>query len=216
MIPATGELPLEQDQSRKHEAVYLLHGFAGRPLLMSRMARYLSRANYQVHNWGYSGVLKTVADHAAALGSDLERVVDAGLIRRVHFVSHSLGGIIIRQMLTELQRPYLGRVVMLAPPNTGSHVASLCSFLLRRLCPILQEISTKADSYVNQLQPPLQAEIGVIAASRDWVVRRKNTHLATQKDHIVVRGDHIRLPLLRVAAEQTLHFLETGSFLRDK
>lgn len=204
-----------QAMDRDREAVFLLHGFAGRPLWMSRLARFLCGAKYAVHNWRYSGVRKTIADHAAALSSELERVVAGGKIRRVHFVTHSLGGIIIRQMLSERQLPFIGRIVMLAPPNTGSHVAHAFSLLFGRLCPILGEMSTKADSYVNRLHVPHEVEIGVIAASRDWVVRRKNTHLTTQKDHIVIRGDHIRLPFLRASAEQTLHFLETGLFRRD-
>jgi pimeloyl-ACP methyl ester carboxylesterase len=208
----TSPLPMGD---RQREAVYLLHGFAGRPLWMSRLARHLCGARYTVHNWRYSGVRKTIADHAAALGRQVGRVVDSGSIHRVHFVTHSLGGIIIRQMLAEYQQPHIGRVVMLAPPNTGSHVAHAFSLLLGRLCPILGEMSTKADSYVNRLHVPHQVEIGVIAASRDWVVRRKNTHLPTQKDHIVIRGDHIRLPFLRTAADQTLHFLEHGLFQHE-
>jgi hypothetical protein len=77
---------------------------------------------------------------------------------------------------------------------------------------VLKELSSRADSYVNRLGEPRQLEVGVIAASDDWVVRRRNTHLASERDHIVVRGDHVRLPLLQACAQQTLSFLETGSF----
>ncbi len=200
----------------KGEVVYVLHGFGGRPLLMHRLASYLRRQNYAVRNWGYSSFRQTVAFHAAELRDELDRAAAEDDFRRVHFVTHSLGSIIVRQILCDQRPRNLGRIVMLAPPNSGSHMARALAAVLGGVCPILHEISTKPGSYVNRLAAPPQVEIGVIAASRDWIVSRRSTHLETQTDHIVVRGDHIRLPLLRASAEQAHHFLATGTFRRSR
>jgi hypothetical protein len=148
------------------------------------------------------------------LNEDIAVTLATSRFERLHFVTHSLGSIIVRAMLREGRLPQLGRVVMLAPPNAGSHMAWALSPVLGWLCPVLREISTAPNSYVNQLGAPSWKEIGVIAASNDWMVRRRSTHLETQLDHIVIRGDHIRLPLLRETAEQVVHFLNKGAFRR--
>lgn len=213
----TKRVPLEREflaTDVPREAVYLLHGFAGRPALMRRLARYLCQSNYAVHNWAYPSVRKPIDYHAARLRRELETAALAGRFEKIHFVTHSLGGIVVRQTLRELDAPVVGRVVMLGPPNNGSDVARAGSLVLGRVCPVLQELSTKPGSFVNRLDAPAGIEIGVIAASNDWVVRQRYTHLQTQRDHIVIRGDHLRLPLLRDAALQALHFLNTGSFHR--
>jgi triacylglycerol lipase len=194
------------------ELVYLLHGFAGLPLWMHRLARFLRRQNYMVRAWGYSSVRTTIAQHTTALRRDLAGALADSQFQRLHFITHSAGSIIVRNLLREACPRKLGRVVMLAPPNSGSHIAWALSRVLGWLCPILREISTAPGSYVNRLGPPPQTEIGIIAASHDWMVRRCNTHLQTQRDHIVIRGDHVRLPLLREAAEQAIYFLATGTF----
>jgi pimeloyl-ACP methyl ester carboxylesterase len=196
----------------RQEAVYLLHGFAGNPLLMHRLARHLRRTNYAVRQWGYPSTRRTIAFHASRLRDEIDRVAEADEFERIHFVAHSLGSIIVRQAFHSDHPPIVGRIVMLAPPNAGSHFARAGAAVIGRFCPVLRELSTRPDSYVNQLGPSSLREIGVVAASNDWVVRRRNTHLPTQRDHIVVRGDHVRLPLLRTSADQTLHFLATGSF----
>jgi hypothetical protein len=198
------------------EAVYLLHGFAGNRLMMSRLARFLARRNYVVYNWKYSSVRLKIAHHADALRYDVERSARADAVRRIHFVTHSLGSIIVRKAFLDNQPDILGRIVMLAPPNGGSGVARAGAVVIGRLCPVLHELSSQPNSYVNRLAVPNRLEIGVIAASNDWVVRRHNTNITSQRDHIVVRGDHVRLPLLRGAAEQAHHFLRTGAFSHDR
>jgi pimeloyl-ACP methyl ester carboxylesterase len=203
----------ESPTSEDREVVYLLHGFGAMPLIMTRLSRCLQRNNYVIRNWGYRSIRKTVAFHAEELRNEVYRVAEEGEFTRLHFVTHSLGSIVVRHALCESMLPLVSRIVMLAPPNGGSHVARAGSLVLGRLCPVLRELSDKSGSFVNRLGEPAQVEIGVIAASNDWVVLRRNTHLKSERDHIVVRGDHLRLPLLRTCAEQTLQFLKTGVFL---
>ncbi len=194
------------------ELVFLLHGFGGRPLLMSRVARHLAGREYAIRNWTYPSLRKPVAHHAASLRDELARVTAERSYARVHFVTHSLGGVVVRQLLCREPPGNVGRIVMLAPPNAGSHVAWISSVFLRGLCPVLREISDRKTSFVNALDEPGNVEIGIIAGSGDWVVRQRSTHLASERDHIVLRGGHLRLPFLRTCALQTEHFLRHGTF----
>jgi pimeloyl-ACP methyl ester carboxylesterase len=192
--------------------VVLLHGFGGRPVLMSRVARYLRRNNYVVRNWAYRSVRGQIGDHSSRLRDEVACIAAHGRFDHIHFVTHSLGGIVVRQLLSQTALNALRRIVMLAPPNAGSHVARIGSMVLRGLCPVLLEISDQKSSLVNRLSAPPDVEIGIIAGSGDWVVPQSSTHLPNERDHIVLRGGHLRLPFLMSCVEQTGHFLRHGAF----
>ncbi len=192
--------------------VYLLHGFGGRPLLMSRLASYLRRNNFTVRNWTYPSVREEIASNAERLREEIERAVLEGGFTRVDFVTHSLGGIVVRRLLSQSSPVSIGRVVMLAPPNAGSHMARFGSMFLRGFCPVLREISDRPTRFVEISSEPSDVEIGIIAGSGDWVVRQASTHLPNERDHIVLRGGHLSLPFLKSSVVQTEHFLRHGTF----
>lgn len=195
-----------------NELVYVLHGFAGRPILMARVARYLRQNNYTVRNWGYRSIRKSVPFHAVRLRDDIAKAVDEAEWSRIHFVTHSLGGIVVRHMLSECISSVFGRIVMVAPPNSGSRLARVGSVFLRGLCPALRDISTERSSLIHSLCTSHDIEIGIIAGAGDWVVRPPSTHLPNARDYIVLRAGHLRLPLVKACAEQATHFLRHGSF----
>lgn len=194
------------------EMVFLLHGFAGRPVLLARIARDLVGAGYHVRNWAYPSVFHHAERHSQQLREEIERLSQGKTHSRIHVVGHSLGGIVTRLAFMDGAPEKLGRIVMLAPPNQGSHLARRASKLLGRWCPVLRELSDDEQSFVNRLGhfPPL--EIGVIAASRDWVVSRRCTHLPSQIDHTVVSGSHVSVPFKAEASNQVLSFLRYGRF----
>ncbi len=204
----------QSDGSRPRELVFLLHGFGGRPVLMSRVARHLLRARFAVCNWTYPTVRRGVSYQAERLREAIAQASAEGSYSCIHFVTHSLGGIVVRHMLCHVPMIGVGRIVMLAPPNSGSHVARVSSMILRRMCPVLQELSDRTSSLVNCLGAPSNVEIGIIAGSGDWVVWQHNTHLASQRDHIVLPGGHLSLPFRRSSAHQIEHFLKHGAFNR--
>jgi len=200
------------ETSTTRDAVVLVHGLAANRLIMAPLARALGQFYGQVVNWGYSSLWSPLECHSQRLAALLKGLEDK--VERVHLVTHSMGGIITRLALTEFQPRRLGRLVMVAPPNRGSHVASRLAPWLGRICPPLVQLTDAADSLVCRLPLPQVPELGVIAAATDFLVREPSTRLGCETDHITLPGLHSSLLWRRETAEQVQHFLEHGRFRR--
>lgn len=148
--------------------VVLLHGLGRTPLSMKRIEWTLQKQNYCVINVGYPSTRVSIQD---AADDWLDKVVNTRVTNssaKIHFVCHSLGGIVLRQYLSNHEIPNLGRVVMLAPPNHGSELADR----LRENCfyrlatgPAGQQLGTSECSVPNRLGS-IDFELGVIAGDR--------------------------------------------------
>ena len=202
-------------QSRKN-LVVLLHGLGANRFVMTRLAWLLRQGGFEVDNLGYRSTHGSIESHATRLRGHLARRNNDAEVERIHLVTHSMGGIVARRALREEKPAKLGRIVMLGPPNAGSHVARLFAIPFGRWCPALVELSDEPGSYVNRLEQPADLEIGIIAAAADRVVKLDSTMLRCQRDHIVVPGHHGVLPWRRDATEHVIHFLRTGRFHREE
>jgi hypothetical protein len=148
----------------------------------------------------------------------------------VHFVTHSLGGILVRQYLQHHTISNLGRVVMLSPPNHGSEVSDLLKdytiyqFILG---PAAQQLGTDKDSLTKQLGP-VKGEIGIItgvSSSDPWFspvipgdddgkVSVESAKLDEMSDFMTVPNGHTFIMRDEIVIKQILHFLKQGSFYR--
>src|ERR1700730_14728877 len=158
---------------RATEGVILLHGLCRTSASMDKMASALAAAGYYVENIDYSS-------RSASVEKSSDMAIDRALAdsemqscSRIHFVTHSLGGILVRSYFSRHDRGRLGRVVMLGPPNRGSEVVDNLGswWLFRKLNgPAGCELRTDLDSTPNKLGP-VNFELGVIAGDRsiNWI-----------------------------------------------
>lgn len=190
--------------------VILIHGLTGNRWVLGPLNRFLLQQDYRPMRWCYRSVGNSVMGHARRLKEFLEREADSS--EPLHFVTHSMGGIILRAVLAEMnwQRP--GRLVMLAPPNHGSRVAALASRCFHYLCPALSDISTSPDSLVHRLPTVGSLDTGVIAGTQDVLVHLESTFLANQADHVLVSCGHNRILYHQEVRQEVLHFLKNGRF----
>ena len=152
-----------------NECVVLLHGLARTAMSMNKMQRELEAAGYLTANVDYPSRHHTVEVLAQiAVTEGLQACRARGGVERIHFVTHSLGGILVRQYLKEFDITELGRVVMLGPPNQGSAAVDELSDMpgfdwLNG--PAGRQLGQGENSLPLQLGPA-NFEVGVIAGNR--------------------------------------------------
>jgi pimeloyl-ACP methyl ester carboxylesterase len=195
--------------------VVLVHGLGAHRMVMAPLVRHLRGRFGRVWNWGYSSLWSRIEQHGERLARALVRLDEDPTVAGFHLVTHSMGGIVARLALAERIPAKLGKIVMLAPPNRGSHMARKFAPWLGRICPPLVQLSDERDSYVVSLPPPQGVPIGVIAATSDLLVAEAATHLPTERDHVVLPGMHTTLVWRRETAMHVVHFLEHGHFPRQ-
>jgi pimeloyl-ACP methyl ester carboxylesterase len=208
--------------------VILLHGLARSDDSMAVLASALEEEGYCVANVDYdsrAGDIESLA--VAAISPALKVCADAG---KIHFVTHSLGGILVRQYLAHHEIENLGRVVMLGPPNKGSEVVDTL-----RDVPGYHfingdaglELGTDENSIPNQLGPA-NFDLGIIAGTHtvnlilsemipgpnDGKVSVENTRLEGMNDHIAMEVTHTFMMRNDEVIEQVIHYLENGKFKR--
>ena len=195
---------------------------------MESMERALSAAGYQVLNVDYrsrAGSIEQLSEDV--VGRAVEECQRAGA-KKIHFVTHSLGGIVVRSYLARHTPTNAGHLVMLGPPNQGSEVVDKLGklkFFRKVTGPAGAELGTGTNSIPNKLGPP-NCSVGVIAGSRslNWInslmipgsddgkVSVERTKLPEMADHVVVPATHPFLMRNKTAIRQTMTFLQVGRF----
>ena len=213
---------------RRRDGVILLHGIGMSSWTMRVAERTLREAGYRALNLDYPGRRLGLAALAAHVHEASVRWI-AGCDGEVHFLTHSMGGLVTRVLLTMHRPASLGRVVMLGPPNGGSEIADLLAryALYRRVFgPVGLELTTRRSAALTTLLGEVDYPVGVIAGRRaidplSWMLLPKpndgkvavaHTRVCGMTDHLVLPVDHtfmVRDPdVLRAA----LRFLRFGRF----
>lgn len=208
------------------EAVVLLHGLGRRAGSMERLAERLQSAGFSVHNVSYPSRKGDPETLLAAVAAKIEACcADAG---RLHFVGHSLGGILARAHIARTRPRQLGRVVLLSPPNQGSEIIDALgdAWLFEVIMgPTARTLGTAEDSLPNRLPPP-DYELGVIAATASinplgsWLIPGDDDGMVSicrmriegMADFVTVDRTHAFVMRGPEVAEQVAVFLRTGRF----
>ena len=216
--------------TENQECVILLHGLCRTSRSMVPMEKALSASGYRVLNVDYPSRTASVEKLSEdAIGRALADCQKTGAVK-IHFVTHSLSGILVRSYLSRHTIPQLGGVVMLGPPNQGSEVVDKLGswWIFKKLNgPAGNELGTDKNSTPNRLGPASFCA-GVIAGDRsiNWInsllipgkddgkVSVERTKLAGMADHLVIHATHPFLMRNRMTIRQTIHFLQTGRFER--
>ena len=196
---------------------------------MRALARAAREAGYATlaPNYGWRGLsLRAIVARIDPLIAEFEQKQDGP----IHFVTHSLGGLVVRALLAARRPERLGRVVMLAPPNSGSELADLLyrlgldKFILGPVGPHLRTGRRAED---EELLGTVDFDCGIIAADQpidpilprlllprpnDGKVTVAATRVAGMRDHIVLPVSHTLMVYDRRVVAQVMAYLETGAF----
>ena len=192
------------------------------------MEDFLADHNFSVCNLNYPSRHFSIPELAEKVRKKIIHEKKLDHSSKLHFVTHSMGGIIVRQIQATHPLPSLGRVVMLGPPNQGSEVVDkLGNMRIFRAIngPASLQLGTSATSIPNLLGP-VDFELGVIAGDRsinfmlstlipvkdDGKVAVSKTKIAGIKDFLIVHSPHPLLMNNPEAQTATLQFLKTGKF----
>ena len=226
-----------QPESKPTRHVVLIHGLGAHRVLMWPLAWYLNRKGFVATTFGYPSWWWSIEHHANRFRDTLERLEKDPGVESFSIVAHSMGSIVTRQaILSESlsgsssksssdpdpesaspssSQPFykLSRLVLLGPPNQGSPSARRLAAVLP-FCKTLRQISDRPDSFVRNLPPPSGVEVGIITGQYDFVIPQRNSHLATEKDHITIFSGHNGLLVRPSVLRQVAQFLSHGWFSR--
>lgn len=221
------DLPLFKPAPPGADQVVLLHGLGRTENAMLTLENSLAGAGFEVHNIGYPSNDATPEELVAQVSA----AINACCInnrRTVHFVGHSLGGLLIRAYLADGLPDNLGQVVLIGTPNHGSELADLKEGLPGTMVdfagPTAQMLGTGPDDFAASLPPP-NFEVGVIAGTRDALVTNEwlplpndsmvsveSTKLEGMSDFRAFNVTHFGLRNDSAVASATIHFLEYTRF----
>jgi len=210
------------------DCVILLHGLSRSQLSLRLLQETLEFHGYRVVNDSYPSEDAPIEDLIAHVGASVARCG----FQQVHFVTHSLGGILVRAWLRDNRPALMGRVVMLAPPNHGSEIVDslvdepwMATMMEVLSGPAALQLGTDAASVPNRLGP-VDFELGVIAGNRfinpvgalliegphDGTVSVASTRVEGMRDHIVLPTTHTLIMNNPVVIAEVLEFLRWGYF----
>ena len=211
------------------EVVVLLHGLARTSNSMQKLANTLQAEDYLVQNIDYPSRHMPIEALARNVRNQLEQFSESG--NTIHFVTHSMGGIIVRAIQKESPLENIGRVVMLSPPNKGSElVDALGDYKLFEWIngPAGKQLGTDNKGFVANLGP-VGFELGVIAGDRsiNWInsiiipsdddgkVSTERAKVEGMREYKIIHATHPYIMKNDQAINAVLQFLKSGRFTQE-
>lgn len=204
-----------------NETVVLVHGLWMNGMDMSILARRIKNHGYQISHFRYNSLTKSPRENSYLLSKQIEKL-DSPVI---HFVCHSLGGLVIRHLFYDYPDQKPGRVVTLGTP----HKPSYCAYKITRapLGTLLLGKSVEDGLLGNVPKWTSSHDLGCIAGTlrlglgmlvsgvprpNDGTVSVEETRADNMKDHAIVKVSHFGLLLSPAVSSLTTEFLSQGRF----
>ncbi|MGQ3892325.1 esterase/lipase family protein [Legionella sp. CNM-4043-24] len=204
-------------QMQQRELIVLIHGLVRSSASMRPLQRWLEKQGYTVFLYSYPSTRYTIQEHGARLNQYIQETLAKNPGIKIHFITHSLGGIIAREALFSLsdrQLKHIGSLIMLSPPNRGSFLAKLTVTLFPMIRPIIKplaELSDAPSSYVHQVPVP-RVNIGIIAGRYDAKVPPASAQLTGQNSPVIINTNHTFIMNNSQTRQLIIHFLQHGRF----
>ncbi|NJD35315.1 MAG: alpha/beta hydrolase [Betaproteobacteria bacterium] len=205
-----------------------MHGLWTPAAVLVPHGHWLRRSGYRTLRFGYPSVGASLSQNALAL----RRFVAGGSASEIHLVGHSLGGLVILDMLRHDADSRLRRVVLLGTPCTDSH----CARRLARVAGMPALLGRSINEWLARgpdatAAPRAGIAVGVLAGTRsvglgrvvpglprpnDGVVTLAETRLPGAADHIALPVAHSEMLASRRCAAQIVAFLQSGRFAQHE
>lgn len=213
----------------RNECVILLHGLGRTARSMTMIEHHLIQNGYAVVNIDYTSTRRPISAVAhGAVAAAVSRCRRKGY-DRIHFVTHSLGAIVVRSYLQTHPLPAGSRVVMLAPPNQGSELADWAQQKFPKLIqlagPAVSQLGTSGETLLARLKP-IAPEVGIITGTDSWnpffseilpgpddgAVTIERAKLKEMTGFMVSPCNHTSILLDRQVQHHIVRFLQDGRF----
>ncbi len=209
----------------EREIVVLLHGLGRSNRAMWRLAERLEDDGFRVARVGYDSLRETPDEILDDIAAQIEACC-IGKSAKLHFVGHSLGGLLVRAYLADKKIENLGGVVLIGTPNKGTEVVNNLreKWWFKWAGPTAKALSTDSDSFPNRIERP-DYPLGVIAGIKpgadnehilpgedDGLVAVESTKVKGMTDFVLIEAGHSALRNDKNVARQTVAFLRAGKF----
>ena len=209
------------------DIVVVLHGLGRSKSAMRRLASRLEDAGYRAIRIGY----QSLQDTPDEILRDIGKKIESCCLRKspnLHFVGHSLGGLLIRAYLAKHKPANRGHVVLIGTPNNGTKIVDKLrdNWWFQMLGPMAQKLGTDANGFSKTLGPP-DYPVGVIAGRKagtdnealvpgedDGLISIESTKIDGMSDFVVVDAGHSALRYDKRVVRHVVSFLKTGRFDR--
>ena len=214
-----------QTISDQKENIVLVHGYARSSSAMWKLEDRLKSDGFHTINIDYPSFCTTLEEVKKEVYQQIQDCCSKSKTK-VHFVGHSLGGLLIRSFLGENKIENLGNVVNMGSPNKGTPVVEHLkdSWLFKKFGNVAKELSHKGSNFLSSLKKPAY-NLGIIAGRMhnpkyehilkgedDGVVTVESTKVEGMKDFIVIDANHASMRYNKDVAYQTIYFLKNSMF----
>ncbi len=214
--------------SNGDECVVLVHGLWRSGFAMRSIANNLETYGFHTISIDYPSTEAEIPELTQQhIPQGIEHCKANGA-KQIHFVTHSMGGILVRQYLQSNHLPQGSKVVMLSPPNQGSKLSEKFGeswWYQWAAGPAASSLTQKESGIINQLRE-VSEPVGIIAAYREWslwpdswlpqpndgTIAVESMRLSEMDDFILMNSGHATMRYQDDIQRQIRHFLVNGYF----